>query len=100
MRLKRLIIFIFFLFHSQYFFQPAENFTTFNVDSNQSIKKKYVEVLGSDLFEGRGTGSKGGELSANYIASIYRRIGLVPLNNDSSFFPTYSLTWYKLFKRI
>lgn len=55
-------------------------------DQNINNIKKHLEVLGSDLFEGRGTGTRGGELSANYIASIFRKYDLTPLGSDSSYY--------------
>jgi len=55
----------------------------FNVD-HISFEKN-VSVLGSDLFEGRGTGTRGGELAANYIAKQFQKNGLLPFGNNSYF---------------
>lgn len=45
----------------------------------------YVEVLGSDEFEGRKPFSKGEELTINYLAGEMNRIGLEPAFGDSYF---------------
>lgn len=70
---------------SQFF----KNDPTINAD--QEILKKHVDILGSDLFEGRGTGTKGGELAANYISSIYSEIGLKPVGDDGTYFQSVPL---------
>lgn len=48
--------------------------------------KDHLEILASDLFEGRGTGTKGGELAANYIAKQFQKIGLTPIGENNTFF--------------
>lgn len=55
----------------------------FNVD-HISFEKN-VSVLGSDLFEGRGTGTRGGELAANYISKQFQKNGLLPFWNNKYF---------------
>lgn len=54
------------------------------IDENKL--RRHIEVLGSDLFEGRGTGTKGGELAASYIASVFESIGLIPIGDNNSYF--------------
>jgi Zn-dependent M28 family amino/carboxypeptidase len=48
--------------------------------SAQKIDRKQllgdVEILSSDVYEGRKTGSKGNELASNYIVSRFKKIGL------------------------
>ena len=44
-----------------------------------------VKTLASDEFEGRAPGSKGEELTVNYIRDQMQRIGLQPGNGDSWF---------------
>ncbi len=46
---------------------------------------KHVKALASDEFEGRAPGSKGEELSVNYITDQFKTIGLKPGNVDGSY---------------
>ena len=46
----------------------------------------HIKVLASDEFEGRGPGTRGEELSINYIADQFKKIGLVPGNTDGTYF--------------
>jgi hypothetical protein len=43
-------------------------------------------MLASDEFEGRAPGSKGEELSIQYIADQFKTIGLIPGNPDGTYF--------------
>ena len=43
----------------------------------------HVRILSHDLFEGRGTGVRGGELAELYIETMYRHYGLEPAFDDS-----------------
>src|SRR6266540_1728275 len=45
----------------------------------------HIKVLASDEFEGRLPGTKGEELSVNYIADQFQRVGLKPGNTDRSY---------------
>src|SRR5215204_5973123 len=45
----------------------------------------HIKVLASDEFEGRAPGSKGEELSVNYITDQFKKIGLKPGNPDGTF---------------
>jgi len=45
----------------------------------------HIKVLSSDEFEGRAPGTKGEELSVNYIADQLRKIGLLPGNPNGNF---------------
>ncbi|MGD8396061.1 MAG: M28 family peptidase [Candidatus Eiseniibacteriota bacterium] len=45
----------------------------------------HLQVLGADAMEGRGTGSRGAERAAAYIASTLRRLGVTPLGGVDSF---------------
>ena len=58
---------------------------TNNIFSINSFKKN-IEVLGSDLFEGRGTGSTGGYLAANYLAQEFAKLNLKPAGNNGTFY--------------
>lgn len=61
------------------FGQPSINISPENL-------KKHVNILGNDLFEGRGTGTRGGELAANYIQSVFKNIGLIPIGDNDSYY--------------
>src|SRR5215510_5568522 len=45
-----------------------------------------VKYLSDDRFEGRGTGQKGGDQAADWIAAEFKRYGLEPAGDDGSFF--------------
>ncbi|MFP4527015.1 MAG: M28 family peptidase [Candidatus Kapaibacterium sp.] len=47
---------------------------------------RHLNFLGSDLFEGRGTGQMGGNLAAKYLALELDRIGLVPMGSENTFY--------------
>lgn len=47
---------------------------------------KHIKVLSSDEFEGRGPGTRGEELSINYIADQFKKIGLAPGSADGTYF--------------
>jgi Zn-dependent M28 family amino/carboxypeptidase len=46
---------------------------------------RHIKTLSSDEFEGRGPGTKGEELSVNYITEQFKRIGLKPGNPDGTY---------------
>jgi Zn-dependent M28 family amino/carboxypeptidase len=46
----------------------------------------HIKTLASDEFEGRGPGTRGEELSINYIAGEFKKIGLQPAGSDGSYF--------------
>ncbi|GAB4288648.1 MAG: M20/M25/M40 family metallo-hydrolase [Ignavibacteriaceae bacterium] len=48
--------------------------------------KRHLEFLGSDLFEGRGTGTTGGNLASKYIALEFDRIKLTPAGTDNTYY--------------
>ena len=48
--------------------------------------RAHVKFLASDLLEGRGTGQRGGELAAAYIADQFELMGLLPGAEDRSYF--------------
>jgi Zn-dependent M28 family amino/carboxypeptidase len=45
----------------------------------------HIKILASDEFEGRAPGTKGEELSVNYITDQFKKIGLKPGNPDGSY---------------
>jgi hypothetical protein len=44
--------------------------------------RAHLEFLASDLLEGRDAGTRGYDLAANYVASIYQQIGLQPAGTN------------------
>lgn len=53
---------------------------------NMSSFSRHLNFLGSDLFEGRGTGTTGGNLAARYLALELSKIGLKPVGNDNTYY--------------
>jgi Zn-dependent M28 family amino/carboxypeptidase len=50
------------------------------------IIRSHIEFLASDALEGRGSGTRGGDIAARYIAAQYVRLGLEPAGDSGSFF--------------
>jgi Zn-dependent M28 family amino/carboxypeptidase len=48
--------------------------------------RAHVKFLASDLLEGRGTGQRGGDIAAEYIATQFALDGLQPVGEKNSFF--------------
>ena len=61
----------------------------------ETTLKAHVKFLSDDLLEGRGTGARGGELAAKYIASQLEASGLKGAAADGSFFQQVSLVGVK-----
>src|SRR5947209_5759278 len=55
----------------------------------------HIKVLGSDEFEGRAPGTKGEELSVQYISDQFKQIGLKPGNPDGTYTQEVPLTGIK-----
>lgn len=51
----------------------------------------HLRFLSSDLLEGRAPATRGGRLAAEYIAAMYRTLGLEPGAGDSSYFQPVAL---------
>ena len=47
--------------------------------------RAHVKFLADDLLEGRGTGTRGGDIAARYIASQFELYGLQPAGDDGSY---------------
>ena len=55
--------------------------------SNRREKiRAHVKFLSSDLLEGRGTGQRGGDIAAEYIATQFALYGLKPAGDDGTYF--------------
>lgn len=48
--------------------------------------RAHMRFLADDLLEGRGTGTRGYQLAANYMAAQFEAMGLEPAGSDGSFF--------------
>jgi hypothetical protein len=46
---------------------------------------RHTQALSADEFEGRAPGSKGEELTVNYLVDAFKKIGLKPGNTDGSY---------------
>ncbi len=51
----------------------------------------HMRFLADDLLEGRGTGSRGYDLAAKYVASRFEALGLEPVGEDGGYFQTVPL---------
>jgi len=68
------------------FGQEKDESNLFNIDIAVESIKRHTQVLASDIFEGRGTGTTGGNLAAKFIASEFAKYGLKPLGKDNTFY--------------
>jgi len=62
---------------------------------NETVLKAHIKFLSDDLLEGRGTGARGGDLAARYIASQLEASGLKGAVAGGSFFQPVSLVGVK-----
>ncbi|HJP93735.1 MAG TPA: M28 family peptidase [Pyrinomonadaceae bacterium] len=62
---------------------------------NEATLKAHIRFLSDDLLEGRGTGARGGEIAAKYIASQLEAIGAKGAGANGSFFQPVSLVGVK-----
>jgi hypothetical protein len=80
------ITLIFLFFRSLTNSQEQQLIISEDLNSASLTIKKHIEVLASDIFEGRGTGTTGGNLAAKYIGSGYAKYGLKPAGDNNSFY--------------
>lgn len=66
-----------------------------NPKLNEQAMRAHIKFLSSDLLEGRGTGARGGEIAANYIAAQMEALGLKGAGKNGSFFQPVSLVGVK-----
>jgi Zn-dependent M28 family amino/carboxypeptidase len=62
---------------------------------SEATLRAHVKFLSDDLLEGRGTGARGGELAAKYIAAQLQALGLNGAAPNGSFFQAVSLVGVK-----
>jgi hypothetical protein len=53
---------------------------------NEATLKAHIKFLADDLLEGRGTGARGGEIAAKYIAAQLEAIGAKGAGKNGSYF--------------
>lgn len=80
--MKSLLKIVFILFALLFVNNNAQDNNHFSMESF----KKHLEVLGSDLFEGRGTGTTGGYLAANYLAQEFSKLNLIPAGANDTYY--------------
>ncbi len=61
----------------------------------QSNIEKHIKTLSSDEFLGRGTGEKGEELAANYIAQYFKTLKLQPWGDGNTYFQNFDFKFRK-----
>lgn len=83
--LKKITILLF-LFTQIVSAQEKNKSNLFNIDLAPESIKRHTQVLANDIFEGRGTGTTGGNLAAKYIASEFANYGLEAIGKDNSFY--------------
>src|SRR5277367_6822593 len=54
--------------------------------------RAHVKFLANDLLEGRGTGARGGDIAANYIATQFALYGLKPAGDDGGYLQKVALS--------
>jgi Zn-dependent M28 family amino/carboxypeptidase len=62
---------------------------------NEATLKAHIRFLSDDMLEGRGTGARGGDLAAKYIAAQLEALGAKGAGADGSFFQPVSLVGVK-----
>src|SRR5690242_21953394 len=62
---------------------------------NEATLKGHIRFLSDDLLEGRGTGARGGEIAAKYIAAQLEALGAKGAGADGRFFQPVSLVGVK-----
>ncbi|MEN3327545.1 MAG: hypothetical protein V7638_2352 [Acidobacteriota bacterium] len=62
---------------------------------NEATLKAHIKFLSDDLLEGRGTGARGGDLAAKYIAAQLEAAGAKGVGENGSFFQPVSLVGVK-----
>lgn len=71
---------------SSLYSQVQSSFFQHDLKSSAVSIEKHMQVLASDVFEGRGTGTTGGDLAAKYIALEYAKYGLKTVGNEASYY--------------
>jgi hypothetical protein len=59
-------------------------------DFDAAAIRAHVAFLADDLLEGRGSGTRGYDIAARYVASWFANLGLEPAGDDDSYFQTFT----------
>jgi hypothetical protein len=87
MKFLQLKISLLLFFFTQFVFaQVSTTSELFNLDTASESIKEHTQVLAGDDFEGRGTGTTGGNLTAKYIGSEFAKYGLKPISKERTFY--------------
>ncbi len=62
---------------------------------DETALRAHIRYLSDDLLEGRGTGARGGELAAKYVAAQFEALGLRGAGQNGSFFQPVALVGVK-----
>src|SRR6185503_4996065 len=73
----------------------SQNGKTSSSEIKEATLKGHIRFLSDDLLEGRGTGARGGELAAKYIAAQLEALGAKGAGPNGSFFQPVSLVGVK-----
>lgn len=65
--------------------EETSRHTSTSLNVNKHNIQAHLEFLADDLLEGRDTGSRGYDIAANYVATEFKKIGLVPAGEDGYF---------------
>jgi len=65
--------------------QNINQFQNIDIDLVAESIQTHTKILASDSFEGRGTGTTGGNLAAEYISRKFANYGLHPAGNENTF---------------
>lgn len=68
------------LFLTQFLFPQKQ------IDLNPNAIERHMNFLASDIFEGRGTGTTGGNLAAKYIAGEFAEYGLSAIGDGNTYY--------------
>src|SRR5438105_12521412 len=55
-------------------------------DISSERMRAHVKFLASDLLEGRGVGTRGGDLATEYLATQFQLLGAKPAGDNATFF--------------
>ena len=66
-----------------------------NPELNEARLRAHIKFLSDDMLEGRGTGARGGEIAAKYIAAQMEALGLKGAGANGSFYQPVSLVGVK-----
>ena len=70
---------------------PAQVMRAESADISGERMRAHVKFLASDLLEGRGVGTRGGDLASEYIATQFALDGLKPAGDNGTYFQNFAL---------